>query len=114
MKSLLHGALALAGVLASANSETLKFSGILGNSGEQGDTLVRFSGKPAPGLGVAYDNASGTLLDRAGEATLNRYAIDGRQLAAYPLKEPATKADTLAVLNEDLLLNLDKKQGLLE
>lgn len=92
-----------------AAAQSLHFAGVLGNSGEQGRTLVRFTGKPAPGLGIAYDPASGSLFDRAGEGALNRYAVDGRQLASYPLRAGATKNDVITLLGEDLILHLDNK-----
>lgn len=65
-------------------AETLRCVGVLGNSGEQGDSLVRFAAKPASGMGVAFDT-TGSLWDRAGDGRLNRYAADGRLLATYPL-----------------------------
>ena len=90
------------------NAETLRFAGVLGNSGEQGSTLVRFNGKAAAGTGVVFDPA-GSLLDRGGEGTLNRYAIDGRQLASYPLPNNSSKRDRMVILGEHLILNIDKK-----
>ena len=54
-------------------------AGVLGNSGEQGQTLVRFGSAPANGLGTVYDE-TGSLWDRGGDGVLNRYALDGRLL----------------------------------
>src|SRR5438128_12694 len=73
---------ALLASASSANAETLRCFGVLGNSGEQGSTLVRFGEKPAAGMGVVFDRW-GSLWDRAGEGVLNRYAPDGRLLASY-------------------------------
>jgi len=91
-------------------SDSLKFSGILGNSGEQGKTLIRFSEKPASGIGVVYDS-TGSLWDRAGEKKLNRYAPDGRLLATYPLPTggSANARDVITLIGETLLLKLDKR-----
>jgi len=91
-----------------SGAESLRFAGVLGNSGEQGPTLVRFNGKLATGAGVVFD-PSGSLFDRGGENSLNRYAIDGRQLASYPLPNNSSKQDRLVILGEDLILNIDKK-----
>lgn len=88
----------------------IRCTGVLGNSGEQGGTLVRFSGKPASGVGVAWD-ATGTLWDRGGEGRLNRYAVDGRLIASYPLPPgggPQDK-DTLVICGDALLMKLGRK-----
>lgn len=90
----------------SAHSQTLRFSGVLGNSGEQGTTLVRFTGDPAPGIGVVYDPASGSLYDRGGKSSLNRYAVDGRQTASYPLESAIASKDMITRLGDDLILQL--------
>lgn len=93
------------------SAQTLRFVGVLGNSGEQGSTLVRFSGSPASGLGVAYDRF-GSLWDRGGNASLNRYAPDGRLLASYPLPKVRGSlgdVDSLVLLGDTLLLKLDNK-----
>ena len=73
----------------------LRNAGILGNSGEQGATLVRFGEKPAMGLGVVLDPQGG-LWDRGGDGALNRYALDGRLLGSWkipPGKPPPTEPD---------------------
>ena len=62
----------------------IRCAGVLGNSGEQGKTLVRFGEKTASGLGAVSDE-TGSLWDRAGEGVLNRYSRDGRLLASYRL-----------------------------
>ncbi|QJE94948.1 hypothetical protein [Luteolibacter luteus] len=88
----------------------IRCSGVLGNSGEQGSSLVRFAEKTATGMGVAWD-AAGTIWDRGGDGRLNRYAVDGRLLASYPLPPgggPQDK-DTLLICGDSLLLKLGKK-----
>jgi len=65
-------------------SGTLTCAGVLGNSGEGGPSLVRFSAPTTAGIGVACDRF-GALWDRGGDGTLNRYAVDGRLLAQYVL-----------------------------
>ncbi len=62
----------------------IRCDGILGNSGEEGATLVRFAPAGAAGMGVAYDRF-GSLWDRAGDGQLNCYAVDGRLLATYKI-----------------------------
>ena len=74
---------------ASLRAEGISCDGVLGNSGEQGATLVRFQGAAASGMGIICDRY-GSLWDRAGTA-LNRYAADGRLLASYKL--PNAQAD---------------------
>src|SRR6187399_2364792 len=106
MKSILLLALLFSPLVASAAE--LSNVGILGNSGEQGSTLVRF-GVPANfGTGVVYDRF-GTLWSRGGSGVLNRYALDGRQLATYPLpvSPPPGNDDSIALLGDDLILLLD-------
>jgi len=85
-------------------AESLTCRGVLGNSGEQGATLVRFGEKPASGMGVIYDRL-GSLWDRAGDGVLNRYAVDGRQLASYRMaSSPGRMARDSAVMLGDTLL----------
>ena len=95
-------------------AEVIQSAGILGNSGEQGKSLVRFNGsKPAIGLGVVVDRY-GAFWDRAGSGVLNRYAADGRLLATYriPGERPAVNAygDAIAAVGDKLMLCVD--QGL--
>lgn len=91
-----------------ASGQSLVNAGILGNSGAEGDSLVTFAPRPAPGLGVVYDKF-GFLWDRGGDGVLNRYAVDGRLVAQYPL--PATKAryDLLTQVGESLVLLINGK-----
>lgn len=71
-------------ILALPAFAAIRSDGILGNSGEEGDTLVRFAPEGAAGMGVAYDRF-GSLWDRAGDGQLNSYAVDGRMLATYKI-----------------------------
>jgi hypothetical protein len=80
--------------------------GILGNSGEQGATLVRFQGAAASGMGTVCDRY-GSLWDRAG-AALNRYAADGRLLASYKMPNARVdpNSDKIALLGDTLVVRL--------
>ncbi len=92
-------------------AETLRCAGVLGNSGEQGATLVRFGSPDVGGLGVVADS-HGNLWDRAGAGVLNRYAWDGRQLGTYkiPVTSPDVYRDALVLLGDDtLLMNLGRR-----
>lgn len=97
-------------VLGSLSAETLRCTGILGNSGAQGATLVRFGEKTASGMGVVYDS-TGSLWDRGGEGKLNRYALDGRLLASYslPVSGSLHEKDTAVLFPEMLLVKLGKQ-----
>ena len=103
--------IAMALLLASAatsRAQTLVCDGVLGNSGEKGQSLVRFAPKPASGLGVAADSF-GSLWDRAGVGTLNRYAADGRLLAQYPIPKGTAGAngnDKIALVGDLIVLKL--------
>lgn len=87
-------------------AQHITFAGVLGNSGEQGSSLVRFAPTLAHGLGVVYDSY-GTIWDRAGSGRLNRYALDGRLLATYSIATGDSHFDreTLAGRNIILLLS---------
>ena len=103
---------ALAGLAAlPLRAEVIQCAGILGNSGEQGATLVRFNGtKPALGLGVVCDRY-GTFWDRGGAGVLNRYAADGRLLATYRIPDKqSANGDAIAAAGDTLILCVD--QGL--
>jgi hypothetical protein len=85
--------------------------GILGNSGEQGASLVRFSlgakSTMATGAGVAYDRF-GTLWGLGGDGILNRYAVDGRLLAKFKVPaSPAGAADALTLVGDQIVLLLN-------
>jgi len=97
------------GVTTSGMADSLRFAGVLGNSGEQGDTLVRFGPKPASGLGVVYDRF-GSLWDRGGDGVLNRYSVDGRQLATYRIApSPGRGTDAITHVSDELMLKLGEK-----
>lgn len=107
-KNLLFTLLALGLFSPLARAEHLVLAGILGNSGEQGKTLVQFGPKPASGLGVVYDKY-GTLWDRGGSGTLNRYALDGRLIATYPIDTVEFNSDKITQVGDTIILLLNKK-----
>ena len=91
-------------------AKTIEATGVLGNSGEQGDTLVRFGKKSGAGTGVVFD-AKGTLWSGAGDGELNRYAVDGRRIATYRTAPFAGRAsrDTIVLADDRLLMKFGKK-----
>ena len=106
-------------VATAAHAESLVCEGILGNSGQQGTSLVRFGsveesmkgaigGGTAAGMGVAYDR-HGSLWDRGGRGTLNRYAFDGRLLAQYRIPSSQDRTDQLALAGDTLVLQLGSR-----
>jgi hypothetical protein len=100
------GALFLAFPVTPARAETVACEGILGNSGEQGATIVRFGPAPRRGMGVVADRF-GSLWDRAWDGTLNRYAPDGRLLAQYPLPKGGGDRDQLALVGDTLVIQIN-------
>lgn len=96
----------------SISAQKLEFSGILGNSGEQGKTLAAFSldrsQKLDDGLGIIYDKF-GTLWTSAGAGQINRYALDGRLLAKfhYP-KKRNTHLDRMLLCDDNIIIFADK------
>ena len=106
-------------VATAADAESLVCEGILGNSGQQGASLVRFGsvdesmkgaigGGTAAGMGVAYDR-HGSLWDRGGRGTLNRYAPDGRLLGQYRIPPALDRTDQLALAGDTLVLQLGNR-----
>ena len=90
------------------NAAELRLVGVLGNSGGDGDTLARFSGKPATGMGPVFDRQN-TVWERGGSTQLNRYALDGRLLASFPLPDIHHRnRDQLTLVGDTLLLKLGK------
>ncbi len=90
-------------IAAPSFASSLTCEGVLGNSGEQGATLVRFGAEPARGMGVAYDRF-GALWDRGGAGVLNSYALDGRLLGTYRLPKDAGDNDQLTLVGDTLVL----------
>ena len=97
----------------------LTSAGVLGNSGEQRESLVRFADGQARGLGVVYDQF-GTLWERGGQGRLNRYALDGRLLASYSIPNGDAPGDRQVMIAGGILLlingnlyrfSLDAKPG---
>ena len=90
-------------VLNVAAAETLVCDGVLGNSGEQGESLVRFNAAGARGMGVVCDRF-GSLWDRGGDGVLNRYALDGRLLAQYRIPAGSGGNDQIALVGDTIVL----------
>ncbi len=90
----------------------LKCVGVLGNSGEKGDTIIRFSEKRDPqgrsGIGIALDEHH-TIWSRAGQDRVNRYALDGRFLASYSIPPQSDHADMLSGVGRNVILRLRSK-----
>jgi len=86
-------------------AQHISSAGVLGNSGEQGSSLVRFASAPARGLGMVYDSY-GTIWDRAGAGRLNRYALDGRLLGSYPIATGDAHFDRETLANGNVILLL--------
>ncbi len=105
---------------APALGAEIRLAGICANSGQAGDTLVthgtypRFDwnhlrGRRYPGMGVGVD-AHGHLWARAALDQLNRYAVDGRMLAHFPIPEhPGHWGDCLAVAGGKVFLQVNRK-----
>jgi len=72
---------------AQVRSAELRFAGVLGNSGGTGETLVTFSGRPAPRMGPVVE-AANTIWERGGANQLNRCAAAGSLdlHAGFPLR----------------------------
>ncbi len=97
--------LACLGVVAGA--ETLRFEGVLGNSGELGQPVTFSTMKrETRGLGAAYDAARGVLYDRAGSGVLNAYGLDGRLLARYTIAADDNHMDTMTLCGDQLVMLL--------
>ncbi len=94
---------AIAWAAALQGGERVACEGVLGNSGEQGATLVRFGPEPRRGMGVAADRA-GSLWDRGGAGVLNRYALDGRLLASYRIPPDENQGDKVACVGDLVVL----------
>lgn len=86
--------------------EHIVCDGVLGNSGEQGDSLVLFEGGTVSGFGIVCDRY-GSLWDRGG-SVLNRYAVDGRLLASYKLPKVRDdrNSDMITLVGDTLIIRL--------
>lgn len=91
----------------SACAGSLRFEGVLGNSGEL-DKPVTFgsTARETRGLGAAYDATRGVLFDRAGSGRLNAYALDGRLLARYALPTEQNSRDAMTLCGNTLVMLL--------
>ena len=97
----------LAGACLMAGAETVRFEGVLGNSGEL-ENPVTFSPmrRDARSLGVVFDAERGVLYERAGHGRLNAYMLDGRQVAQYPLPDSNDHRDMMTLCGDRLVLLL--------
>ena len=91
MKSIKHlvPIAALAAAVLPAAAAEIRCAGVLANSGESGDTLVKTyvgefpaGGAPSAGAGVVVDDA-GAIWCRGADGVLLKLAADGRFLASY-------------------------------
>jgi hypothetical protein len=116
MKNILLIMLSLSMAVSQISADTIRCAGILGNSGEQGASLVRYGGiaaagsfntTGASGIGVVVDRY-GSIWDRAGAGFLNRYAVDGRLLATYKIPGGAGNrmVDAIALAGDTIMLRL--------
>ncbi|MFZ2658049.1 MAG: hypothetical protein WAX69_24165 [Victivallales bacterium] len=106
-QNILFSAVIALGVYAMPlKADVIKCDGVLGNSGEQGASLVRFEEGVTGGFGIVCDRY-GSLWDRGGTA-LNRYAVDGRLLASYKLPKAAVdrNSDMIALAGDILIIRL--------
>ncbi len=94
-------------VTSAAHAVELRFAGVLGNSGEAGETLVTFAGQTAPAMGPVMDDEM-TIWERGGSKQLNRYALDGRLLASFEIPESTDRGDQLTRAGSLLLLKIRK------
>lgn len=79
------------------------FDGVLGNSGNNGDTLVRYDKALPIGAGVAADSL-GFFWATGGSGRINRYAADGRLIGAYAAPLPSAEPKRLASTPELIVL----------
>jgi len=97
---LLTAFLPLAAALAQPE---IVFDGVLGNSGEKGETLVRYDKALPIGAGVTAD-PSGFIWATGGSGRVNRYAADGRLIGAYVAHSPTAEPKRLASTPELIVL----------
>lgn len=86
---------------------TIVCDGVLGNSGEQGATLVRFGPNPV-GAGPASDRF-GTLWERGAKDTINRYTLDGRLVGQYRIAAAVDGSDKLTLVGDTLVAQFGRK-----
>jgi len=86
----------------------LRFVGELGNSGGAGASHAVFDGDAAAGMGPVLD-AQPTIWERGGATRLNRYALDGRQLASFEIPKGSGRIhDQMALAGDHLVMWLGK------
>ncbi|WP_269523244.1 hypothetical protein [Coraliomargarita parva] len=86
---------------------SVEVAGVFGNSGEQGETLVRFAPGIVDGMGVVYDESSGTLWSSGGKSEIKRYTVDGRQVGTYSANYKGRQSflDKMTRLGDTLVFN---------
>ncbi len=98
----------LIGCTAAIAAPELQFRGVLGNSGVRGSTLVQFPDRgnekqitSSDGLGLDEENFIWAF---AGVSGLNRYSLDGRQVAHYTLPSAFHRGRRTLVVSGDRLI----------
>jgi hypothetical protein len=86
----------------------IHFAGVVGNSGEDGLSLIRQNpdggnGENPIGCGVALDR-HGTLWTRLAADRVGRLTRDGRQLAQFPVRRSTHKHDALTIVGNHIVL----------
>ncbi|WP_269523291.1 hypothetical protein [Coraliomargarita parva] len=93
-------------------NEEIHLDGILGNSGMDGESLVRYDGVGFDEVtaihGLAYDRF-GVLWSFGGDHNLMRLSLDGRMLGTYPAKVTRNESRSLVLVGDWLLLRLGNK-----
>lgn len=96
------------GFSACAFAQSIVCEGVLGNSGEQGTSLVRWASAPARGMGVVVDR-QGFLWSRAGSGVLNRYALDGRLVRKFTIATGGNGNDQLTLVGDTLVMQINRQ-----
>ena len=93
-----------------AGETTLRAVGVIGNTGEQGKSLLQQTANldyrghgNALGCGVALDG-EGTLWTRLDDGVITRLSLDGRQLARFPAPASVSGWDAIICVGPRILL----------
>ena len=105
--------LVLASALVQSSWATeIRCDGILANSGEDGEFIVKYEGLDyrhgGTGEGLAYDRL-GALWAFGGTSNLTRLSLDGRMLASYPLDYKKNNRMSLVLVGDVLVIRIDKR-----
>ncbi|MGE9297281.1 MAG: hypothetical protein ACQKBV_13445 [Puniceicoccales bacterium] len=89
---------------------SLEVVGVLGNSGEAGETLVRLGSEGVIGIGVAYDE-SGTLWTGGANKEIKRYTVDGREVGTFKAGRMGGRnsRDKIVLVGDSLVMKLDDR-----